>query len=47
MELAIMEVQDKQERLKLNGIHQLLMCTDGISLLAENVNTVKSNTERC
>jgi hypothetical protein len=38
VELAIREVQGNQERLQLNGTHQNLADTDGMNLLAENVN---------
>jgi hypothetical protein len=32
-------------RLKLNGTRQLLVCADDVNLLADDVDTVKKNTE--
>jgi hypothetical protein len=42
---AIKKVQENQVGLKLNGTHQLLVCTDGVNLLGDNVGTIKKNTE--
>ena len=39
MKLAIKEVQGNQKRLQLNGTHQTLVYTDGMNLLAENMNS--------
>jgi hypothetical protein len=37
-------VQEKQLGLKLNRIHQLLICADNLNLLGDNEN-MKKNTE--
>jgi hypothetical protein len=45
-EYAIGKVQENQVGLKLNGTHQQLVCDDvDVSLLRDNINVIKKNTE--
>ena len=42
---AIRRVQESQDGLKLNGIHQLLVYADEVNILGGSVRTVKKNAE--
>jgi hypothetical protein len=45
LEYAIRKVQKKQVGLKLNGTHQLLVYTDDVNLLGDNIDIIKKNTQ--
>jgi hypothetical protein len=45
LEYAIRKVQENQVGLKLTGTHQLLAYTDDVSLLGDNIDTIKKDTE--
>jgi hypothetical protein len=40
-----MKAQENQVGLKWNGRHQLLVCADDVSLLLDNINTIKKKTD--
>jgi hypothetical protein len=41
----IRRVQEKQERMKLDGTHYLLAYDDDVNILGENIDTIQKNTE--
>ena len=45
LEKAIRNVQVKQDGLKLNGTHQLLVYANDVNLLGRSIHIVKNNTE--
>jgi len=45
LEYAIRRVQVKQNGLKLNGTHQLLVYADDVHILGGSIYTVKENSE--
>jgi hypothetical protein len=45
LEYAIGSVQANQERVKLNGTHQLLVYADDVNILDGSIHTIRKNTE--
>jgi hypothetical protein len=45
LKYAIRKVQESQVELKLNVTHHLLVCADDVSLLGDNIDTIKKKTE--
>ena len=44
LEYAIRKIQAKQDGLKLNGTHQILVYANNINMLGRSVHTIKKNT---
>jgi 7,8-dihydro-6-hydroxymethylpterin-pyrophosphokinase len=45
LEYAIRRVKENQKELKFNEIHQLLSYADNVTVVGENIDTIKKNTE--
>jgi hypothetical protein len=45
IEYAIMKVQKPQVGLKMNGTHQFPAYADDVSLLGDNIDTIRKNTD--
>lgn len=45
LECTVSTAQANQERLKVNGVHQFLICACDVNLLGEIIHTFEKNTE--
>jgi hypothetical protein len=45
LEYASRKAQENQVGQKLNGTHQLLVCTDDVDLLGDGIDTINKNTQ--
>jgi hypothetical protein len=45
LEYTIRKVPENQVGLKLSGTHKLLVCADNVTVLGDNIDTTKKNTQ--